>query len=43
MPALFLLSMGQRFGGYHDPLDTCERCGLENYLNYVTLIMSLSL
>ncbi len=43
IPAIFILSMGQRYGGYHDPLDTCERCGLENYLNYVTLISSLSL
>lgn len=43
MPAIFILSMGQRFGGYHDPQDTCERCGLENYINYVTLIMSLAL
>ena len=43
VPALFLLTMGQRYGGYHDPLDTCERCGLENYLNFVTLITSLSL
>ncbi len=43
MPAIFVLSMGQPFGGYHDPLDTCDRCGLENYLNYVTLIMSLAL
>lgn len=43
MPAIFVLSMGQRFGGYHDPMDTCDRCGLENYLNYVTLISSLAL
>lgn len=43
MPALFLLTMGQRYGGYHDPKDTCDRCGLENYLNFVTLITSLAL
>lgn len=43
MPAIFLLSMGQRYGGYHDPEDTCDRCGLENYINYVTLISSLAL
>ncbi len=43
MPAIFVLSMGQRFGGYHDPLDTCERCGLEHYLNYITLISALGL
>ena len=43
VPALFILTMGQRYGGYHDPEDTCERCGLENYLNYITLISSLAL
>ena len=43
LPAVFILTMGQRYGGYHDPKDTCERCGLENYINYVTLISSLAL
>lgn len=43
MPAIFILTMGQKYGGYHDPDDTCERCGLENYLNYITLISSLAL
>lgn len=43
VPAIFILSMGQRYGGYHDPQDTCDRCGLENYLNYVTLLSALSL
>lgn len=43
MPALFLLTMGQRYGGYHDPKDTCERCGLENFSNFITLITSLAL
>lgn len=43
LPALFFLTMGQRYGGYHDPQDTCERCGLENYLNFLTLISALSL
>lgn len=43
MPALFFLTMGQRYGGYHDPGDTCERCGLENYINIITLISSLAL
>ncbi len=42
VPAIFILTMGQRYGGYHDPYDTCEHCGLENYLNYITLISSLS-
>lgn len=43
MPALFLLTMGQRYGGYHDPKDTCDRCGLENFSNFITLITSLAL
>ena len=43
VPALFFLTMGQRYGGYHDPYDTCERCGLENYLSIMTLISSLAL
>ena len=43
LPAIFILTMGQRYGGYHDPYDTCERCGLENYVNYLTLIQSLAL
>ena len=43
VPAIFILTMGQRYGGYHDPLDTCDRCGLENYLNYITLISSLAM
>jgi len=43
MPAIFILTMGQRYGGYHDPYDTCDRCGLENYKNFVTLISSLAL
>lgn len=43
VPAIYILSMGQPYGGYHDPLDTCERCGLGNYLNYVTLISALGL
>lgn len=43
VPTLYILTMGQRYGGYHDPNDTCDRCGLENYLNFIALISSLSL
>lgn len=43
VPSLFFLTMGQRYGGYHDPADTCERCGLENYINYLTLITAAGL
>ena len=43
VPAIFVLSMGQPYGGYHDPADTCDRCGLEHYLNYITLLSALTL
>lgn len=43
VPAIFVLTMGQRYGGYHDPADQCRACGLEHYLNYLTLISSLAL
>ncbi len=43
MPAIYLLSMGQPYGGYHDPADSCDRCGLQHYLNYITLLSSLAL
>lgn len=42
VPTLYILTMGQRYGGYHDPDDTCDRCGLENYMNFITLISSLT-
>lgn len=43
VPAIYVLSMGQRYGGYHDPADNCQGCSLEHYLNYLTLISSLAL
>ncbi len=43
MPAIYILTLGQRYGGYHDPHDTCEACGLEHYINYITLISALAL
>lgn len=42
MPAVFVLSMGQPFGGYHDPKDQCDACGLKNYSNFITLISVLA-
>lgn len=42
VPAIFILTMGGRYGGYHDPSDVCNKCGLENYLNYIALISSLA-
>lgn len=41
-PAIFLLTMGQPYGGYHDPADTCEACGLNHYNDFMTLVKRLA-
>lgn len=41
-PVLFLLTMGQPYGGYHDPADTCDACGLGHYNSFMDLIQQLS-
>lgn len=41
-PAIFLLTMGQPFGGYHDPADTCEACGLGHYIDFMNIIKKLA-
>lgn len=41
-PSIFLLTMGQPYGGYHDPADRCESCGLTHYLHYLTLIRRMA-
>ena len=38
-PAIFVLTMGGPYGGYHDPADTCHKCGLSNYNNNLTLLL----
>lgn len=40
-PSIYLLSMGQPYGGYHDPKDICESCGLSHYNDYLSLILKL--
>lgn len=42
-PAIFLLTMGQPYGGYHDPADRCESCGLAHYIPYLTLIRRMAM
>lgn len=42
-PALYFLTMGGPYGGYHDPADVSSGCGLGNFVNYLTLISSLAL
>ncbi len=38
-PAIFILTMGGPYGGYHDPADTCEGCGLDHYRDYLNLLI----
>lgn len=38
-PAIFILSMGGEFGGYHDPFDTCERCQIKHYNDMFRLLL----
>lgn len=37
-PAVFIYTLGGPFGGYHSPTDTCDGCGLGNYMNMMTLL-----
>ena len=41
-PAIFILTMGHPYGGYHDPFDTCEACGLGHYNDYLKMILQLA-
>lgn len=38
-PAIFVYTMGGKYGGYHDIYDTCDTCGLENYEKMINLII----
>ncbi|MDR1346561.1 MAG: M28 family peptidase [Bacteroidales bacterium] len=40
VPAMFIYTLGGRYGGYHAPGDNCEQCGLEEYEQTVRLIIS---
>ena len=42
-PSIFLLTMGDPYGGYHDPADTCQGCGLAHYNDFLSLIKRLAL
>lgn len=42
-PAIYFLTMGGPYGGYHDPTDVSQKCGLGNFVNYLTLISALAL
>ena len=37
-PAIFIYTLGGPFGGYHSPTDTCDGCGLGNYMNFMSLL-----
>ena len=41
-PSIFLLTMGGPYGGYHDPADKCESCGLVHYNSYMQMIKQLA-
>ncbi len=41
-PSIFLLTMGGPYGGYHDPADICDNCGLGHYNNFMSLIKHLA-
>ncbi len=37
-PSIFLYTLGGPYGGYHSPSDTCDGCGLGNYMNFMTML-----
>ena len=39
MPAVFVYTLGGRIGGYHNPYDVCDKCGLEPYEGIVRLLI----
>ena len=41
-PSIFLLTMGQPFGGYHEPADNCAACGLGHYTAYMQMLKRLA-
>ena len=42
-PAMFVLTMGMPYGGYHDTADVCSKCGLQYYNNYLLLLSALTM
>ncbi len=38
-PAIFILTKGGAYGGYHSPTDTCEGCAINKYNDVWNLIM----
>jgi len=41
-PSIYILTMGKPYGGYHDPYDTCQECGLGHYVDYMSIIKQLA-
>ncbi len=37
-PSIFIYTLGGPYGGYHSPTDTCDGCGLGNYMNFMSLL-----
>lgn len=42
-PAMYVLTLGGPYGGYHSPYDKASDCGLQNFVNYLTLLSVLAL
>lgn len=38
-PAVFIYTMGGRYGGYHHYTDVCDKCGLDCYNNLFSLLL----
>lgn len=41
-PSIFILTMGQPYGGYHEPSDKCAACGLGHYNDYMLMLKRLA-
>ncbi|MCR4810993.1 MAG: M28 family peptidase, partial [Bacteroidales bacterium] len=40
-PAIFIYTLGGRYGDYHSPYDTCDKCGIEdNYEKVLQVILA---
>ena len=39
LPAIFILTKGGAYGGYHSPTDTCEGCRINKYNDIWNLLM----
>ena len=38
-PAIFIYTLGGRYGEYHSPYDTCDKCGIEDSYDKVLRVI----